>query len=61
MNDKFKPRVGDVVLAIGNPLNLGQTITQGIISATGKQNLIDSPAAVYRWMQRLTWETQVAR
>lgn len=27
---------GDVVLAIGNPLNLGQTITQGIISATGR-------------------------
>ncbi|MEC8207390.1 MAG: trypsin-like peptidase domain-containing protein, partial [Pseudomonadota bacterium] len=43
VNDNFKPRVGDVVLAIGNPLNLGQTITQGIISATGKQNLIDSP------------------
>ena len=31
VNDNFKPRVGDVVLAIGNPLNLGQTITQGII------------------------------
>lgn len=28
-------QVGDVVLAIGNPYNLGQTITQGIISATG--------------------------
>jgi len=28
---------GDVVLAIGNPLNLGQTITQGIISATGRK------------------------
>ena len=27
---------GDVVLAIGNPLNLGQTVTQGIISATGR-------------------------
>ena len=27
---------GDVVLAIGNPLNLGLTITQGIISATNK-------------------------
>ena len=38
----FSPQVGDVVLAIGNPLNLGQTITQGIISATGKQRLTDS-------------------
>lgn len=32
-------RVGDVVLAIGNPYNLGQTITQGIISATGRNGL----------------------
>ena len=29
-------QVGDVALAIGNPYNLGQTITQGIISATGR-------------------------
>ncbi|MXU21305.1 outer membrane-stress sensor serine endopeptidase DegS [Serratia marcescens] len=28
--------VGDVVLAIGNPYNLGQTVTQGILSATGR-------------------------
>ncbi len=33
------PQVGDVVLAIGNPYNLGQTITQGIISATGRNGL----------------------
>ena len=32
-------QVGDVVLAIGNPLNLGQSITQGIISATGRNAL----------------------
>ncbi|MEQ3528762.1 PDZ domain-containing protein [Pseudoalteromonas sp. JC28] len=38
----YSPRVGDVVLAIGNPLNIGQTITQGIISATGKQTLTES-------------------
>jgi serine protease DegS len=30
---------GDIVLAIGNPLNLGQTVTQGIISATGRYGL----------------------
>ena len=30
---------GDIVLAIGNPLNLGQTVTQGIISATGRSGL----------------------
>ncbi len=38
-NDDFVPLVGDVILAIGNPLNLGQTITQGIISATDKTNI----------------------
>ncbi len=32
-------RVGEVVLAIGNPLGLGQTVTQGIISATGRSRL----------------------
>ena len=29
-------RVGDIVLAIGNPLGLTQTVTQGIVSATGR-------------------------
>jgi S1-C subfamily serine protease len=32
-------RVGDVVLAIGNSLGLGQTVTQGIVSATGRSQL----------------------
>ena len=31
--------VGDVVLAIGNPFGVGQTVTQGIISATGRSGL----------------------
>ena len=32
-------RVGDIVLAIGNPFGIGQTVTQGIISATGRHEL----------------------
>ena len=32
-------RVGDVVLAIGNPFGVGQTVTMGIISATGRSHL----------------------
>lgn len=38
--NKARPaHVGDVVLAIGNPYNLGQTVTQGILSATGRVSL----------------------
>ncbi|HMD74087.1 MAG TPA: trypsin-like peptidase domain-containing protein [Steroidobacteraceae bacterium] len=32
-------RVGDIVLAIGNPYGLRQTVTQGIVSATGRDQL----------------------
>ncbi|GAA0354496.1 outer membrane-stress sensor serine endopeptidase DegS [Bowmanella denitrificans] len=38
-SEQYNTRVGDLVLAIGNPYNLGQTITQGIISATGRGGL----------------------
>jgi len=34
-----KSSVGDVVLAIGNPFGVGQTVTQGIISAVGRNHL----------------------
>ena len=33
------PRIGDVVLAIGNPFGVGQTITMGIVSALGREGL----------------------
>ncbi len=35
--DSDAVKVGDVVLAIGNPLNIGETVTAGIISAKGRQ------------------------
>ncbi|MEO0055029.1 MAG: hypothetical protein RLZZ50_976 [Verrucomicrobiota bacterium] len=35
--DSDKLRVGDLVFAIGNPLGVGQTVTMGIVSATGRQ------------------------
>jgi serine protease DegQ len=37
MDDSQQLRAGDVALAIGNPLGLGQTVTMGIVSAVGRQ------------------------
>ena len=39
LSDSASPRVGDVVLAIGNPFGVGQTVTMGIVSATGRSRL----------------------
>jgi serine protease Do len=36
LGDSSTPRVGDVVLAVGNPLGVGQTVTMGILSARGR-------------------------
>jgi serine protease Do len=36
IGDSSAMRVGDVVLAVGNPLGVGQTVTMGIISAKGR-------------------------
>ncbi|MCE2596074.1 outer membrane-stress sensor serine endopeptidase DegS [Motilimonas cestriensis] len=55
-NPTYSPKVGDVVLAIGNPYNIGQTVTQGIISATGRtgisstgrQDFLQTDAAINR-------------
>lgn len=40
IGDPNSAQVGDITLAIGNPFGFGQTVTQGIISATGR-NLVD--------------------
>ncbi len=37
--DSEQARVGDIVFAVGNPLRVGQTVTQGIISATNRNSL----------------------
>lgn len=39
IGDPSEAMVGDVVLAIGNPYGFGHTVTQGIISATGRYGL----------------------
>jgi len=57
VGDPENAQVGDVVLAIGNPWGVGQSVTQGIISATGRdlsfasggsylQNFLQTDAAV---------------
>jgi serine protease Do len=39
MGDSGKMRVGETVIAIGNPFGLNQTVTSGIVSAVGRANV----------------------
>lgn len=39
LGDPNQVNVGDVVLAIGNPFGVGQSVSQGIVSATGRNGL----------------------
>ncbi|MCU5781924.1 serine endopeptidase [Alcanivorax balearicus MACL04] len=56
LNGPDQVTVGDVVLAIGNPLGVGQTVSMGIVSATGRshlgiatfENFIQTDAAINR-------------
>jgi len=43
IGDLRSAAVGDVVLAVGNPLGVGQTVTQGIISALGRKGIGINP------------------
>jgi Do/DeqQ family serine protease len=42
LGDSDKVRVGDVCLAVGNPLGVGESVTNGIISAKGRQTGIST-------------------
>jgi len=51
--DSDRLRVGDIVFAIGNPLNVGQTVTMGIVSALGRKDLhlLDSVSGYENFIQ----------
>ena len=51
LGDSDKVRVGDVVLAIGNPLGIGQTVTMGIISAKGRQTGLQGSGSYEDFLQ----------
>ena len=45
IEDSDKVMIGDIVLAIGNPYGLGQSVSMGIVSATGRE--FDNPYSNY--------------
>jgi serine protease Do len=46
-----QPRVGDWVIAVGNPFGLGGTATAGIVSAQSRQNLADPTSSFVDFLQ----------
>jgi Do/DeqQ family serine protease len=51
LGDSDRVEVGDLVLAVGNPLGVGQTVTMGIISAKGRQTPGRDPSAFEDFLQ----------
>jgi len=51
LGDSSQVEVGDVVLAIGNPLGVGQTVTMGIISAKGRSTRAGGAASYEDFLQ----------
>jgi serine protease Do len=51
LGDSDKVRVGDVVLAIGNPMGIGQTVTMGIISAKGRHTGLQGSGSYEDFLQ----------
>jgi Do/DeqQ family serine protease len=51
LGDSDRVRVGDIVLAIGNPLGIGQTVTGGIISAKGRQTGLSDGTSFQDFLQ----------
>ncbi|MEZ5319554.1 MAG: DegQ family serine endoprotease [Vicinamibacterales bacterium] len=49
--DSDRLRVGDVVLAVGNPLGIGQTVTMGIVSAKGRTTGLGSDQVYEDFLQ----------
>ena len=51
LGDSDAVRIGDVVLAVGNPLGVGQTVTMGIVSAKGRATARGGDAAFEDFIQ----------
>jgi serine protease Do len=52
LGNSSKMRVGDIVLAIGDPFGVGETVTMGIVSATGRKGLgIEGPEGYEDFIQ----------
>ncbi len=51
LGDSDQVRIGDIVLAIGNPLGIGQTVTSGIISAKGRRTGLGDGSSFQDFLQ----------